>query len=72
MDSLMSYYIQREEKKIKGLSEELQAQKRKHRPPEVKKIENMMNNIKTNYQGSKVNGRDVQVPHETMVKRIQK
>ena len=72
LDSLMSYYIQKEEKKIKGLSEELQAQKRKNRPPEVKRIEGMMNDIKTNYQGSKVNGREVRVPHDTIVSKIQK
>ena len=70
LDSLLRYHISKEEAKIKGLSEELQAEKRRHRPPEVKRIETMLSTIGQNYQGNKVNGREVRLPHNTIVNRI--
>ena len=68
----LKYYQDIEDNKCRGLSEESIKEKKKHRPPQVRRIENMLNTITSNNLGSKVHGRGVKKPHSIVVQRIQK
>ena len=72
LDDHLQYFQKIEDRKCRGLSDELIAEKKKHRPPEVRRIEGMLNTIVANNQGGKVHGREVRKPHSTVVQRIQK
>jgi len=61
-----------EARKLKGLSEEMAAQKKRKKPVPILKTEALLSKINTNFAGQQINGRLVPQPDSGLYKRMRK